>query len=70
MNNLEDYIIRFVMRKESREDAQKLKKWLAVNPAHRDELKQWLAAWDIAGIINIAEKFDTDKAYQRFALQL
>jgi len=65
---VEDYIIRFVTRKESQEDVQKLKKWLAANPAHRDELKQWLVAWDTAGMMGAAEKFSPDKAYQRFCI--
>ena len=63
---IEDYIINFLARKESPEDVQKLKEWLATDPAHRDELKQWLAAWDAAGIMEAAENINTDKAYLRF----
>jgi len=59
-------IMRFVARKESQEDVQKLKKWLADDPAHRDELKQWLVAWDIAGMAIVAETVNPEKAYQRF----
>ena len=61
---VKDYIIRFVMRKESQEDVKKLKKWLAADPAHRNELKQWLAAWDTAGMMNADEKFNPGKAYR------
>jgi len=71
MNNpIEDYIIRFVVRKESQEDVQKLKEWLVADPAHRDELKEWLVAWDIAGMLDAAEKFSADKAYQRFMFRV
>jgi len=67
---IEDYIINFLARKESPEDVQKLKEWLAVDPAHRDELKQWLAAWDTAVIVDAAEKINSDKAYQRFMFRM
>ena len=71
MNNpVEDYIIRFVARKESQEDVQKLREWLAADPAHRDELKEWLAAWDTAGMLDAADKFNPDKAYQRFMFRV
>jgi ferric-dicitrate binding protein FerR (iron transport regulator) len=63
---IEEYMIRFVARKETQEDVQKLKEWLATDPANRDELKQWLVVWDTVGMMNIAEKFNPDKAYQRF----
>ena len=63
---IEDYIVNFLARKESPEDVQKLKKWLAEDPAHRDELKQWLAAWDTAGMTEAAETINTEMAYQRF----
>jgi len=65
-----DYIISFLARKESPEDVQKLKEWLAVQPAHRDELKQWLVVWDTAGMMNVTEQFSPDKAYQRFIFQM
>ena len=67
---IEDYIINFLARKESPEDVQKLKEWLAVDPAHRDELKQWLAAWDMAAIMDAAEKVSPGKAYQRFMFRM
>ena len=70
MNQIEDYIINFLARKESPEDVQKLKEWLAADPAHRDELKQWLAAWDTAAIMDAAEKVSPDKAYQRFMFRM
>jgi hypothetical protein len=70
MNCLEDHIISFVSRKESPDDVQKLKKWLSVDPARRDDLKQWLAVWDIAGIGNTVEKLNPDKTFQRFMLQM
>lgn len=66
----EDYMFRCVARKESQEDVQKLKEWLVSNPAHRDELKQWLVTWDTAGMLDAAKKFCPDKAYQRFALRM
>ena len=59
----EDYILSFLARRESQEDVQKLKRWLTDDPAHRDELKQWLVAWDTAGMVNAAEMFSPDKAY-------
>ena len=67
---IEDYIIHFLARKESPEDVQKLKKWLAVHPARRHDLKQWLAVWDSVGMMGVAEKFSPDKAYQCFMLQM
>ena len=67
---LEDYIINFLARKESPEDEQKLKEWLAADPAHRDELKQWLAAWDTAGMMDVIEKIDTEKAYHQFMFRV
>jgi len=67
---LEDYIIHFLARKESPEDVQKLKDWLSIHPAHRDELKQWLVVWDIAGMTGASEKFSPDKAFQRFMFQI
>ena len=67
---VEDYMIRFATRKETQEDVQKLKKWLADDPARRDELKQWLVTWDIAGMVDAAEKFNPDKAYQRFVFRM
>ena len=67
---IEYHIIHFLARKESPEDVQKLKEWLAVNPARRNELKQWLAAWDIAGIMNVIENINSDKAFHRFMFQM
>ena len=67
---IEEYIINFLARKESPEDVQKLKEWLAVDPARRNELKQWLAAWDSVGMMDIADQFDTEKAYQRFVFRV
>jgi ferric-dicitrate binding protein FerR (iron transport regulator) len=69
-NQIEDFIIHFLERKETPEDIQKLKDWLATDPAHRDELKQWLAAWDTAGVMEVVEKIDPDKAYQRFMFRM
>jgi len=66
---IEDYIINFLARKESPEDVQKLKEWLAVSPARRDELKRWLVVWDIVGMMDV-EKISPDKAYQRFMFQM
>ena len=63
---IEDYIINFLERKESPEDVQKLKEWLAADPARRNDLKQWLAAWDSVGMMAAIEKIDPEKAYQRF----
>jgi len=70
MNQIEDYIINFLARKESPEDVQKLQEWLAVDPSRRDELKQWFAAWDAATIMDVAEKVSPDKAYQRFMFHI
>ena len=67
---IEDYIINFLARKESPEDVQKLKEWLSVDPAHRNELKQLLAVWDSVGMIDAAEKYDPVKAYQRFMFRV
>ena len=65
-----DSIIHFLARKETPEDVQKLKKWLAADPANRAELKQWLAAWDVAGMIGVAGKINSQDAYQRFLFRL
>ena len=67
---IEDYIVNFITRKESPDDVRKLKKWLAVDPAHRNELKQWLAVWDTVSMIDADNKFNHDKAYQRFMFQM
>ena len=67
---VDDYIVRFLAREETPEDVQSLKEWLAIDPAHRDELKQWLVAWDTAAMTNAAEKFDSDKAFQRFMFRV
>ena len=68
---IEDYIINFLARKESPEDVQKLKEWLAVDPpAHREELKQWLVAWDTAAMMDVAEQIDAEKAYHRFMFRV
>ena len=67
---IEDFIINFLARKESPEDVQKLKEWLSVDPARRNELKQWLALWDSAGMMAATEKFDSEKAYQRFMFRV
>ena len=71
MNNpIEDFIINFLARKESPGDVEKLKEWLASDPERRTELKQWLAVWDSAGMMDATEKFDPEKAYQRFMFRL
>ena len=67
---LEDYIINFLSRKEMPEDVQKLKEWLAADPAHRDELKQWHVAWNTVGAMEAAESINVDKAYQRFLFRV
>ena len=67
---VEDYLIRFVARKESPDDVQKLKKWLSADPSHRTELKQWLAVWDTAGMTCAPEIFSPGRAYQRFMLRI
>ena len=66
MYPIEDYIINFLARKESQEDAQKLKEWLAADPANRNELKRLLAAWDTVGMKDAIKKIDSEKAYHRF----
>ena len=69
-HQIADYIIHFLARKEPPEDVQKLKEWLAADPVHRDELKQWLAAWDVAGMMGIAGKITPEEAYHRFIFRL
>ena len=66
MNPIEDNIINFLSRNESPEDIEKLKEWLAADPVHRNDLKQWLVAWDTVGMANVAEEIDAEKAYHRF----
>jgi ferric-dicitrate binding protein FerR (iron transport regulator) len=61
-----DFIIPFLARKETPEDVQKLKEWLAADPQHRDELKRWVATWDTAAMLDVSEKIDSEKAYHRF----
>jgi len=66
----EDYVIRFISRKETKEDVEKLEEWLEEAPSRRNELKQWLVAWDIAGMIKAVNIFSPDKAYQRFRFSI
>ena len=66
MYQIEDYIINFLARKETPEDVQKLKEWLATDPANREELKKLLAIWDSLSIMNTVDNIDPEKAYQRF----
>ena len=58
MDTIEDYIINFIARQESPEDAENLKRWLDADPSRRDELKQWLIAWDAAKITEFDKKID------------
>jgi len=67
---VDDYIIHFLARKETPEDVQKLKEWLAADPAHRSELKQWLATWDAATMMGTDNLFSPEKAYQRFMFRM
>ena len=67
---IENHIIHFLARKESPKDVRKLKKWLSVDPDRRDELKKWLAVWDMIGMMGTVEKFSPDKAYRCFILQM
>ena len=69
-DQINDHIIRFLARKESPEDVQKLKEWLASDPDHREDLKQWLSAWDAAGTVSIEGKLNLDEAYRRFMFRL
>ena len=69
-NQINDCIINFLARKESPEDMQKLKKWLEVDPMHREELKQWLKVWDASGMTDDAERYHPNDAYQRFMFRL
>ena len=64
-NNITNQIINFLTRKASQEDLQKLKEWLDADAANRDELKQWLATWDAAAMLNIAGKINPEDAYRR-----
>jgi len=69
-HQIEDYIINFLARKESPEDVHKLQEWLAADPLRRDELKQWLAVWDAATVMDMDEKISPEKAYQRFMFRI
>ena len=59
---VEDYVLNFLSRKETPEDIQKLKEWLAGSPSRRDELKHLLAAWDVACMKDVCH----EAAFQRF----
>jgi len=65
-DKIEDFVLNFLARKESPEDVQKLKEWLAEDPSRRDELKYLLAAWDSAGMQDV----DHEAAYQRFIFRM
>ena len=67
---VEDFIVSFLARKETPEDVQKLKEWLAADPSHREELKQWLVTWDTVGMLDAAEKISAGKAYHRFMFRM
>ena len=69
-NQINEHIIQFLARKEKPEDVQKLKEWLAADTVHREELKQWLTAWDAAGMAGIDGKLGINEAYQRFMFRL
>ena len=69
-NQAEDYVIRFISRTETQEDAQMLKEWLAASPSRRTELKEWLVTWDAACMIDALNIFSPDKAYQRFIFRM
>ena len=66
MEPIEDYILNFLARKETPEDVEKLKEWLEVDPSRREELKQWLVAWDTVKMIDTEEEIDVERAYERF----
>jgi len=70
MKPIDDYIINFLLRKETPEDVENLKKWLAIDPSHREELKKWLVTWDAAKLIDANEKIDVKKAYERFEARI
>ncbi|MDH6303710.1 transmembrane sensor [Parabacteroides sp. PF5-5] len=71
MNDLlNDSILNFLSRKESPEDIQKLREWLDADPAHREQLKQWLNVWDMAETLDNTEKYQPEDAYQRFIYRL
>jgi ferric-dicitrate binding protein FerR (iron transport regulator) len=67
---INEHIINFLTRKESSEDVQKLKEWLAANPAHRIELKEWFATWDTAALVKGSSNIRPEEAYQRFMYRL
>ena len=69
-DQINDHIIQFLTRKETPEDVQKLREWLAADPAHREDMKQWLATWDVAGMVSIDGKLNPDEAYRRFLFRL
>ena len=63
---IEEYIIRFLSRRERPEDVEKLKQWLSEDPSNRDKLKDWLEVWDAAELLQNKEKYDGEKAYRKF----
>lgn len=69
-DQLNDAILNFLSRKESAEDIQQLREWLAADPTHRDELKQWFKVWDAARVLDKADAFREDEAYLRFLSRL
>ena len=66
MEPVDDFIINFLARRESPEDAEKLKEWLDADPSRRDELKRWLFAWDTANAVEMSENIDVERAFERF----
>ena len=69
-HQMNDQIINFLTRKESLEDVNKLKEWLAADPAHHNELKQWLMTWYLAGTTEYLGKISSEDAYRRFMFRL
>ena len=69
-HQIADSIVKFLTRKESPEDIKRLKEWLDIDSANRDELKQWLKTWDIAEMADNSKAYRHDEAYQRFLFRL
>ncbi len=65
-HQIDDYIVNFLAGTESPGDAQKLKEWLDADPAHRDELRQWLRIWDASEMVDDIGQYAPEKAYNQF----
>lgn len=69
-NPVDDYIIHFLSRQESAEDIDKLKNWLAKDPANKERLKEWLQVWDATDMVDNFDQYNADEAYHKFLIYL